>query len=164
MTRAYVLAGGRSSRFGSDKALWAVDGVPMTLRVARALLGAGLDVRIVVRERRGLPIVEETEPDGHPHPLWGVAQALRHGDAFVAPCDVPDLTPDQVRALLQSGARASANPLVGVFRAADRDTVVRLALADAPVRALPGPRLDIGPITNLNRPPTRPPWPPGRPP
>jgi molybdopterin-guanine dinucleotide biosynthesis protein A len=157
VTRAFVLAGGRSSRFGSDKALWAIGGVPMTLRVARALLRAGLDVRIVGRQRRGLPIVEEIEPEGPLHPLWGVAQALRHGDAFVAPCDVPDLTPAQVRALLQAGARASANPLVGVFRAADRDAIVRLALASAPVHGLPGLHLDIGPITNLNQRPARPP-------
>jgi molybdopterin-guanine dinucleotide biosynthesis protein A len=159
LARGVVLVGGASRRFGADKAVWPLDGVPLALRVARTLADAGLSVVLVGRHRRGLPIPERIEPPGPRHPLWGVAEALRDGDVFVAPCDAAGLRADQVRALVAAGARAAASPLVGVFRAADRDSVVQIALAGAPARALAGPLLDVGTISNLNRPPARPPSP-----
>ena len=56
-----VLAGGLSSRFGSDKALYCLDGEPMAVRTARILTEAGLSsVALVVRAPRGLgPLGEE---------------------------------------------------------------------------------------------------------
>ena len=37
----FILAGGRSSRFGAEKACHPVEGIPMALRVAAAMRGAG---------------------------------------------------------------------------------------------------------------------------
>jgi molybdopterin-guanine dinucleotide biosynthesis protein A len=46
---AAVLAGGRSSRMGVDKAMVRVGGVMMLERVVRAAMGAGLEVMVVGR-------------------------------------------------------------------------------------------------------------------
>jgi molybdopterin-guanine dinucleotide biosynthesis protein A len=157
--RGWVLAGGASTRFGSDKASFLVDGVPLAVRTARVLEAGGCGpVTVIGRHRRALVGVEqEIEPEGPRHPLWGVAEALRHGDAFVAPCDLPDLTPAIVAALRNARARAADQPLLGVFPAALRPRCLALARAGSPVRALADDPsgaaiLDVGPLINLNRP------------
>lgn len=154
--RGCVLAGGRSTRFGSDKALHPVDGVPMAVRVARVLAAAGLDPLLVVRHPLGLGLPELVEPDGPRHPLWGVAAALADGGAFFAPCDLVDLHVDQVRRLLAEGAVATAQPLLGVYPPTFRDRALRAALAGERVQdAIAGlPTLDVGAVANLNRPPS----------
>ena len=77
-----VLAGGLSRRFGEDKALALVDGVPMALRVAEAMRAAGLPVVLAAPDDRlaclGLPLL--IEPDEGPrHPLRGLWAALGVG-------------------------------------------------------------------------------------
>ncbi|HJN73054.1 MAG TPA: NTP transferase domain-containing protein [Myxococcota bacterium] len=99
--RGWVLAGGASSRFGRDKATVEVEGIPMVLRVARAMQAAGLQVGIVAKDRRldhlGLPVlVEPLEPR---HPALGVAVALELGEAVFAPCDLPWIPPEAFLAL-----------------------------------------------------------------
>lgn len=149
-----VLAGGLSSRFGSDKALFCVEGEPLALRTARILTEAGLHVALVVRASRGLGVPEVIEPEGPRHPLWGIAAAL-DGDTFFAPCDLPELTVDQVRRLLDANAVATDQPLLGVWPGALKAELWSLATAGAPVRGVAArlPQLDIGPVPNLNRPP-----------
>ena len=47
--RSLLLAGGRSSRMGQDKALIEIDGLPMITRVVNALVEAGKEpIRIAV--------------------------------------------------------------------------------------------------------------------
>jgi molybdopterin-guanine dinucleotide biosynthesis protein A len=47
--KSLLLAGGRSSRMGRDKALIEIDGLPMITRVVKALVGAGKEpIRIAV--------------------------------------------------------------------------------------------------------------------
>lgn len=152
--RGWILAGGLSSRFGSDKALHLVDGAPLAVRIARVLAEAGLEPALVARHPRGLGLPELIEPDGPRHPLWGVAAALEQGGAFFAPCDLPDLRVDQVRRLLAEGAIALGQPLLGVFPATFRDRARAAALAGERVRdAVAGlPTLDVGAVPNLNRP------------
>ena len=74
----WILAGGLSSRFGSDKVLFLLDGRPLALRVADALRAAGLDPRLVARHPRDLGLPELIEPEGPRHPLHCVATALAH--------------------------------------------------------------------------------------
>jgi molybdopterin-guanine dinucleotide biosynthesis protein A len=153
--RACILAGGLSRRFGADKALYPIDGEPLVLRLAAVLRAAGLDPWLVAREPRAVGLPELLEPEGPRHPLWGVAAALGEGDdAFVTPCDLADLRVDQVRALLDARAVAVGQPLLGVFPAWLRDRAVAAANANASVRSFVAglPSLDVGPITNLNRP------------
>jgi molybdopterin-guanine dinucleotide biosynthesis protein A len=87
----FLLAGGKAHRFGADKALHPVEGVPMALRVATAMREAGLEVVAVAKDRRleelGIPCL--VEPDEPRHPLVGVVLGLRQGGGVFAPCDVP---------------------------------------------------------------------------
>jgi molybdopterin-guanine dinucleotide biosynthesis protein A len=115
VVKGFVLAGGGSSRFGSDKALHPVNGTPMVLCVAEALLGAGLEVRLVVRDGRGfetgMPVIEEAPRQGF-HPLHGLVTALKSLEpnecALIAPCDMPYLRSEGIEALLSAGAPAVA--------------------------------------------------------
>lgn len=153
--RGYVLAGGLSRRFGVDKALYVVDGRPLALRVADALRAAGLEPWVVARASRPLGLPELFEPDGPRHPLWGVAAALGEGeDVFVASCDLVDLRAEQVRTLLEARAVAVGQPLLGVYPARLRDRALAFATGGGAVRDFVAdlPRVDVGPIANLNRP------------
>jgi molybdopterin-guanine dinucleotide biosynthesis protein A len=147
-----ILAGGRSSRFGSDKALFPVEGVPMAVRIADVLREAGLSPRLVSRAHRPLGLPELIEPDGPRHPLWGVAAALADGDAFFTPVDLVDLRVEQVRALLLARGRARGQPLLGFFPMAMREALRDAALAGRPVREVVSAEVDVGEVANLNRP------------
>lgn len=180
---AYILAGGRSSRFGSDKAVFEDDGIPLWQRVAVRLQAAGCTVHLVGRSPRGLPIPEiiEEEHADH-HPLWGVACALRdarirgHEWAVTAPCDLVDLEEIQVSRLIMASrtlgplgdAAASAHP-VGAKFAKGQPLFAVLpveAFADASELATSGRSMrdfharwgtravDVGALRNLNTRPT----------
>jgi molybdopterin-guanine dinucleotide biosynthesis protein A len=113
---AIVLAGGRSSRFGSNKALARLHGVTFLDRV----LGAARDVcpRAVVVlapaqpepaliEREGVTFTRDLTP--HEGPLAGVIaglEAIATGWALVASCDAP-LVQSPLLALL-AGRRAES--------------------------------------------------------
>jgi molybdopterin-guanine dinucleotide biosynthesis protein A len=107
---AGVLAGGRSTRFGSDKALADVQGVPMAVRVVEVLVRAGCEVRLVARHARNLGVAEILEPYGPRHPLFGVAALLAEAEtrglpgAFVATCDAWPLDEHIVGKLLDARA------------------------------------------------------------
>lgn len=151
----YVLAGGLSRRFGSDKALHVIGGEALAVRTARILGEAGLSPVVLARTPRGLGVTELLEPDGPRHPLWGIAFALERGeDAFFAPCDLPELAVAQVRALLEARALAVGQPLLGVIPAARAASARDLALAGGSVRRFAEglPVLDVGSVRNLNRP------------
>jgi len=102
-----VLTGGASRRMGRDKATLEVDGVPMAVRVARALEAAGA-VRVVavgvpVRATGALPM--PVIPDEHPGagPLGGLLTALRSsvvGATAVLACDLVDPSPAAIAALV----------------------------------------------------------------
>jgi molybdopterin-guanine dinucleotide biosynthesis protein A len=93
----YVLAGGRSRRFGRDKAEALIDGVPLLRHVARALDPVASEV-VVVADRAGkydhlgFPTIADLEPGMGP--LAGLVTALTHrlsGWSLLAPCDVVGL-------------------------------------------------------------------------
>ncbi len=110
----FVLAGGRSSRMGRDKALLVLEGEAMAQRAA-GVLGSFLQapVALVGAPARyahlGLPVVEDRFPgDG---PLAGIEAALsstytRDWNLIVA-CDMPHLRVDILRGL---AAEADAHP------------------------------------------------------
>lgn len=171
ITPAYVLAGGQSRRMGLPKAQLLVEGIPMALRVARALREGGLPrVWIVAKDENqivpGLPLVRETEP-AH-HPLFGLASGLLHARrrgatlAFFSPCDLPDLRPEDVAHLLAQGqpclARAGAidQPLLGLLPATMAEPLLLAAQAGASVAGTLAtlPRLEVSAqsLKNLNRP------------
>lgn len=91
-----VIAGGRSTRFGSDKALAMLGGRPLIDHVIERLAGQTDKVVVVGRTHGGLRSVPDRPAPGL-GPLGGLAGALdyaaTHGyDAVLTvPCDVPDL-------------------------------------------------------------------------
>ena len=110
-----VLCGGDSRRMGRDKALIPIDGVPMAERVARALAGGGCgEVVLVGGDRDALTAATGRRwvPDRWPGegPLGGLLTALDAAggrDVVVAACDLPDLDPSSVRALVDAAATAA---------------------------------------------------------
>src|SRR5690242_14839672 len=99
-----VLTGGRSSRFGSDKAAALIDGRPMLDWVIDVLVPQVDDVLVCGRETPGrISVPDYPTPDLGP--LGGLNAALRYAaangfDAVLSvPCDTPRL-PNDLRAQL----------------------------------------------------------------
>ncbi|PKL39842.1 MAG: molybdenum cofactor guanylyltransferase [Spirochaetae bacterium HGW-Spirochaetae-1] len=97
ITRAYIIAGGRSSRFGRDKSLYEFNGKPMIMHVYDALSPVFQEISIIADEgdKYSIPGVK-VYPDIIPGlgPIGGVYSALcncENGRAFVVPCDMPFL-------------------------------------------------------------------------
>jgi molybdopterin-guanine dinucleotide biosynthesis protein A len=108
---AYVLAGGKSSRFGSDKARAVLDGVPLVARVVNVLRTA-CDEVLAVADVPGkyADLGVETIADRRPRlgPLAGVEAALadrldRYGPGWVvlASCDLAGLKAEWVETVLR---------------------------------------------------------------
>jgi molybdopterin-guanine dinucleotide biosynthesis protein A len=99
-----VLTGGRSTRMGRDKASLVVDGTPMGLRVIEALRAAGA-AEVFAVGGAGVGDVRVVPDDGAPGPMAGVRAALaaaRHDAVVVLACDLPDVSPDGVRAVVDA--------------------------------------------------------------
>ncbi len=102
-----VLCGGRSRRFGSDKALARFGSSTVGERVVAALRQSGVDPVVAIGgqigDRLGIPTVHDLRPgDG---PLGGLATALlwaRNGSVLMVPCDVPLLSAAHIGLLLAS--------------------------------------------------------------
>jgi molybdopterin-guanine dinucleotide biosynthesis protein A len=140
----YLLAGGRSSRFGSDKARADAGGVPMIVRVACALSPVSSRTRVVADvagkyDDLGLATIADAVPGCGP--LGGLRTALDDlaGEPWllVAPCDAPGLDARWVARLLarrEPRVRAIAfrgvrwEPLPAVVHASAR-TEIDAALA-----------------------------------
>jgi len=109
-----MLCGGRSRRFGSDKALAAFGTSTVGERVIAAIRQSGVDPVVAIGgqigDRLGLPTVPDLRPgDG---PLGGLATALiwaRTGSVLMVPCDVPLLTSAHIGLLLANPAEPN-NP------------------------------------------------------
>lgn len=110
-----VLTGGAGTRMGTDKALLAVAGRPMALRVAEALAAAGADPVVCVGgdgralAAHGLEVVPDAAPGEGPLAAVVTALAALTGrTVLVAACDLvapdPDAMAATVRALHGSGA------------------------------------------------------------
>ncbi len=77
----YILAGGQSSRFGSDKGRVSIQGVPNIIRLVDTLLHLGHSVDVVAdRSTRyqdlGIDCLSDAVPNGGP--MIGLYTALRH--------------------------------------------------------------------------------------
>ena len=115
-----VLAGGRSTRMGVDKAMVPFDGVAMARRVADALADGGCaPVWCQGGDRArlaALGLEVRADPEPHAGPLAAIAAALAAAspaDAVVCACDLPALDGRVVAALIETGRR-SLGALVAV--------------------------------------------------
>ena len=91
---AVILAGGRSSRMGSPKALLPISGTPLILHIVRALEPLFADIVVVVapdQELPALPAKVVRDEVAYQGPLGGLyygLSAARTGISFVLSCDV----------------------------------------------------------------------------
>lgn len=117
-----VIAGGRSSRFGGEKAVATLAGRPLLLwavdRLARACTAVAVNARPgtaaeAMARAHGLPVLHDMpgDPDG---PLAGVraglewARGLGATQLAASPCDVPMAPEDLYRALRAASAGGAA--------------------------------------------------------
>ena len=164
-TSAWILAGGESRRFGSDKAMALVGGETLLARTARICAECGLKSSVVARAPRdcGLPTVIETTR-AERHPLYGVATALAaaagRGErtALLLPCDLSDLPASAVLAVLSTPAPACADgqPLLCHLPVGLAASARAAAASGAPVRAFlraaGATGVAVGELHNMNRP------------
>lgn len=111
-----ILAGGQSSRFGSDKALALLHGERL-IDLARTVLGAQCDAVAVIGRDGGAP----DWPAPGLGPLGGVAGALRHardhGHDAVLTCGVDSvgLPGDLIERLTPAPAYVAGQPVIGLW-------------------------------------------------
>ena len=126
-----VLAGGQSSRFGSDKALAELDGRTLLDR-AEAALSRFCETVVVVGRQKGIP----DWPRRGMGPLGGIAGALRHarerGADSVLTCGVDslDLPDDLLARLSPASAYAEAQPVIGHWGVSAADTIEEILQSD----------------------------------
>lgn len=107
-----VLAGGRGSRLGGEKAGLELAGRPLAHYALAALEAAGLEAFLCAKPGQELPplgVPVLPEPESPRHPLCGVVAALRELERPVVAvaCDLPLLAPELLEALA-----AAPEPLV----------------------------------------------------
>jgi molybdenum cofactor guanylyltransferase len=111
--RGLVLSGGESRRMGRDKGLIASDSVPWVNRAGTLLQKVGLSVSVLIREAQReaytaeIPSDFELLPDLD-LPVGGPLKGLLsfhvrypQADVLVLPCDMPNLTADVLRQLIE---------------------------------------------------------------
>jgi len=117
-----ILAGGQSSRFGSDKALAKLGGRTLIARGVDALSGWCEHVVVVGRATAPAPTLPDWPRSGM-GPLAGIAAALRHardeGYAAVLSCGVDsiELPEDLPRLLAPAPAYLADQPVIGLWPA-----------------------------------------------
>ena len=176
---AYILAGGQSSRFGSDKARALIEGRPMLVRVAETAARCAADVTVVARvaaqyEDLGLATIADLRPGLGP--IGGIQTALAHATqrgiawAFVISADLVALRSHWLARLREAATgpvlavvfrgehveplcalyRTDASPHVNQFIAAGGRAVYRL-LEELGTAYLPLPQ-DWPPFAHVNTP------------
>ena len=115
----FVLAGGRSSRMGSDKALQEFAGKPLICHAIEVLHAAGLRAQIAGARSDlaafGPVIPDATDANISLGPLSGICSALAATEAQFAvflPVDMPVVPPGLIRVLLEN-ARIKDSLVVG---------------------------------------------------
>lgn len=115
----FVLAGGHSSRMGTDKALVQLNGQPLIVHALGILRAAGLNPSIA-GARSSLesfaPIVPDSQPDQGP--LGGICSALASSSAHWAvflTVDLPLIPPNLISYLLDQARKSEAPVTVASF-------------------------------------------------
>jgi molybdopterin-guanine dinucleotide biosynthesis protein A len=143
-----LLAGGSGSRIGTDsKPAVLLGGRPLASYPAEALAGVCDRVAVVCKRDTRLPSLDGIErwdePDEPRHPLTGIVFALEQagGPVLVCAADMPFVTADACRTLLQAAGTSSAvvaiaggvlQPTLGLYAPAALE-VLHAAPADSPL-------------------------------
>ena len=172
----FVLAGGRSSRMGRDKALLPFRNATLVEHIAAQVLAAAGNVTLIGPPERypslACPVVADRVPDHGP--LGGLHTALAITPAdwnLIVACDMPDVTADFLAALLEAAESADTDclvpetsfgrePLCAVYHRRCLPAVERavanklLKMQDfvSTLRFRSWPVSDSSPLKNINRP------------
>lgn len=150
---AYILAGGKSSRFGSDKAVALFSGQPLIQRLADAVRPHVARVMVVADQtdkyaHLGLRTIPDLEPGLGPLGglLTALSDCLDDGWLFLLSCDLLTLNPawlDVLRKQRTSTTQAVAfkpdrwQPLLALYQTSLRNTVMdRLHSSDRSMQSL----------------------------
>ena len=119
-----IIAGGASSRFGSDKALALLDGQPLIAHAIAAVVPFVDRIVVCGREWGDLPSLAD-RPVAGLGPLGGIAAALGHAQAagyahvLTIGCDMPRAPVELIAALLRRApAYCTDAPVLGHWPAA----------------------------------------------
>lgn len=111
-----VLVGGRSTRFGSNKALYPINGTPMGRLVADNMRTSGIEHILCVGGSPEIADALELDylADSFPGegPLGGLVTAMRDVSSdvmTVVPCDVPRLGPQRIKELVTELSEQTTN-------------------------------------------------------
>lgn len=115
------MAGGESRRFGRPKALAEVGGSLLARRCVNTLASAGLSVGIVADPQIGATLGVRSRPDLEPGlgPLGGLWTALEWArersdtGVFLLGCDMPLITTDLIRLVVERSGEAAVTAPVG---------------------------------------------------
>jgi molybdopterin-guanine dinucleotide biosynthesis protein A len=135
-----ILAGGRSQRFGSDKALALIDGRPMLDHVADRLRGQCEALVVAGRDWPEMTRVDDLPGPGL-GPLGGLAGALAHAQSagfdavLTSSCDLPALPADLLALLGAPDALLQRQPTIGLW-SAGRAELLRDYLASGRSRSV----------------------------
>jgi molybdenum cofactor guanylyltransferase len=128
---AIILAGGRSSRMGSPKALLPFDDEPLIVHLVRRLQPLFGDIVVVAAPEQELPSMRVTlvrDEVAYQGPVGGIyygLQAARDESAFVTSCDSAFIAPDLISYLASLSAdwdvvvprwEGRLQPLLAVYR------------------------------------------------
>ncbi len=110
--KAFVLAGGQSTRMGRDKALLEIDSRPLVEHALDLLRSLGLSPRIC-GSRSDLVRFAEVVPDNFPQsgPLAGIEAALATSDSelnLFVPVDLPGLPPGFLQWMMARAEKSQA--------------------------------------------------------
>jgi len=103
---ACIIAGGKSKRFGSDKALFEYKGQPLISHVHNTLKEVFDDIVIIGGSKAkygflGLEIYEDIIPELGPiGGLYTAFSTLKTQYIFVIACDMPFVTPDLIKIII----------------------------------------------------------------
>ncbi len=113
----FVLAGGASSRMGTDKALLDWQGQPMVVHVANLMVPVTGQVTLVGSLAKyghlGFPVIEDQQPGLGP--LGGIRAALAATESdwnLIVACDMPYLNPELLKRLLEDAKLSGADCLM----------------------------------------------------
>lgn len=125
----YILAGGRSSRMGTDKGLLILNGKAIVQKIIDQLQPA-VDKTVIVSnnadyEKFGLDVIPDLIKDKGP--AGGIHAALSNTDSdqiFVVSCDMPNITTNAIQYIVEQAshsqitlalAHGKTEPLFGVY-------------------------------------------------
>ena len=128
---AIILAGGKSSRFGRDKAFVKIDGTPIIKRQLQILRSLFKKIIIVTNNPdkyrlRGVKIIQDIIPDRGP--LGGIYSGLGASDSiynFFVACDMPFIKEALIRYIIKNRRgfdvvvpkiNKKFHPLFGLYR------------------------------------------------